>query len=431
MTKQELYESKLITLDQALDLIKSGYCVATGFYGDETRPVFRNIHKIADRVENVTVWLNNPQEEYPFLSMPELNGRLDVITVFYGHAHRRVHSMGRVSYVPEHLHDTASAILRTKKPNIIFLTVAPMDKHGYVYCSCSLQHELECVEKADIVVFQVNRNLPRTMGTHIPVEAADYIIEETDEPIIPAPTYPVTEVERKIAENVATLVSDGDTVQFGIGGLPLAVAQALKDKNDLGIHTEMLSPCIGDLMKNGNATNRVKNLNRDMTVFTFMIGNDELYDYVDFNPAFCAREAAYVNDPYVIAQHDNMISINSALAIDLTGQVCSEQLDNALYSGTGGATDFAYGSFHSKGGKGIIALRSTAKGGTVSTIQAALPEGSAVSISRNLMDYVITEYGVARLKDRTFSERMRALIEIAHPDFRDELRDKARDMLLW
>ena len=431
MTKQELYDSKLITLDQALDLIKSGDCVATGFYGDETRPVFRNIHKIADRVENVTVWLNNPQEEYPFLSMPELNGKLDVITVFYGHAHRRVHSMGRVSYVPEHLHDTASAILRTARPNIIFLTVAPMDKHGYVYCSCSLQHELECVEKADTVVFQVNRNLPRTMGTHIPIEAADYIIEETDEPIIPAPTYPVTEVERKIAENVATLVSDGDTVQFGIGGLPLAVAQALHNKNDLGIHTEMFSPPMGQLIRDGVVTNKYKNINKNLSVCAFMWGDDELHALADYNPAIRMMEVGYINDPHVVSQNDNMVSINSALEIDLTGQVCSERLGYVQFSGTGGATDFAYGAFHSKGGKGIIALNSTAKNGAISKIQPGLTPGSVVSISRNIVEYVVTEYGIAYLKDKSVRGRVEELINIAHPKFRDELRDKAKEYQLW
>ena len=430
MTKQELYNSKRISLEEALALIKSGDCVASGHNCNITSTVFRKIHTIADRVEGVTVWVN-PYEDYPFLHMPELDGRIDARSTFFTAVDRKNARIRPIAYPPHNLHYISDCVLENRPPNIMFLTVSPMDRFGFVYCSCGVRNERALIDAADIVVFQVNRRLPHTYGTHIPIELADYILDEIDEPLISIPDYPVNEVEEKISRSVAELVNDGDTIQLGIGSLPCSIARALSGKNDLGVHTEMLSPCIGELMKNGNATNRVKNLNRDMTVFTFMIGNDELFDYVDFNPAFCAREAGYVNDPYVIAQHDNMISINSALAIDLTGQVCSEQLDYALYSGTGGATDFAYGSFHSKGGKGIIAMRSTAKNGTVYTIQACLPEGSAVSISRNLVDYVITEYGVARLKNRTLSERIRALTEIAHPDFRDELRDKARDMLLW
>jgi acyl-CoA hydrolase len=432
MTKQEYYQSKLITLSEALDKIQSGDCIASGHYGNETAPIFRNLHTIGDRVENVKVWLNNPQEDYPFLSMPELNGKIDVLAAFYAKPHRAIHKDRRVSYVPQNLHDLARCMLSTCRPNVFFATVTPMDKNGYVLFSCCLQYELELMRNADLVIFQVNRNLPRTQGaTQVSIEEADFIIEETDEEIVYAPEYPADPVEAMIAKNVASLIHDGDTLQFGIGGLPGAVAKELLDRKDLGVHTEMLSTPMGMLMEAGVITNQRKNLNPGKSICTFMWGDRHFYEYVDNNPAISVLPASYVNDPFVIAQNDNMVSINSALEIDLTGQISSERMGFRQVSGTGGATDFAYGAFHSKGGRGIIAIRSTAKGGTVSKIQPGLTYGSVVSISRNLTDYVVTEYGIARLKDKSIRQRVEALISIAHPDFRKDLKKQAEELMIW
>ena len=432
MTHQEYYDSKLITLEQALDLIKSGDCVASGHYGDETCTVLRNLHKIADRVEGVTVWLNNPQEDYPFLSMPELNGKIDILTAFYAGPHRRIHDSHRVSYAPNNLHYLARCMEDVKRPNIFFMTVTPMDQNGLVLCACCLQYELELMEAADTVVFQVNRNVPHTFGqVHIPIEKADYIIEETDEPIVYAPEYPITESDRALAKNIASLVDDGDCIQFGIGSLPGAVAEALSDKNDLGAHTEMFSSPMGRLMKNGNVNNSRKNLNRGQTICTFMWGDKEFYDYVNYNPSIRVLKSSYVNNPFVIAQNDNMVSINSAMQIDLTGQICSERVGFTQFSGTGGAYDFAYGAFHSKGGKGIIAVKATAKKGTVSRIVVGLDFGSVVSIQRNIADYIVTEYGIAHVRNLCVRDRVQALIGIAAPQFRDQLREQAKEYKLW
>ena len=432
MTKQEYYISKTITLQQALDLIHSGDCIASGHYGNETAPVLRKLHTIGERVENVKVWLNNPQEDYPFLSMPELNGKLDILAAFYAKPHRKIHKDRRVTYVPQNLHDLARCMLSTCRPTIFFLTVTPMDQNGFVLCSCCLQYELELMEAADLVIFQVNRNLPHTQGaTQIPIEYADYIIEETDEEIVYAPEYPADPVEALIAKNIASLIEDGDTLQFGIGGLPGAVAKELMHHKDLGVHTEMFSTPMAALMEAGVITNRRKNLNPGKSICTFMWGDRHFYEFVDNHPGISVLPASYVNDPFVIAQNDHMVSINSALEVDLTGQISSERIGFTQFSGTGGATDFAYGAFHSKGGKGIIALRSTAKGGTVSKIQPGLTYGSVVSISRNLVDYVVTEYGIAKLKDKGIRDRVDALIQIAHPDFREELAAQAEKLMLW
>jgi acyl-CoA hydrolase len=432
MTKQELYQSKIITLKEALGKIKSGDCIASGHYGNETVTVFRQLHTIADRVQGVKVWLNNPQENYPFLGMPELNGKIDVLAAFYAAPHRKIHKDRRVTYVPQNLHNLAQCMLETCRPTVFFATVTPMDKHGYVYFSCCLQYELELLKNADLVIFQVNRNLPVTYGeTQIPIEAADFIIEETDDEIVYAPEYPADEVETKIAQNVASLVEDGDTVQFGIGGLPGAVAKELMGHHDLGVHTEMLSTPMSRLMEAGVITNARKNINTGKSICTFLWGDRHFYDFVDRNPEISVLPARYVNDPFVIAQNDHMVSINSALQIDLTGQISSERMGFTQFSGTGGATDFAYGAYHSKGGKGIIAVRSTAKGGTVSKIKPGLDYGSVVSISRNLTDYVVTEYGIARLRGKGVRDRVNALIAIAHPDFRQELKREADQLMLW
>ncbi len=432
MTKQELYHSKLITLQQALDQIKSGDCIASGHYGNETAPILRKLHTIGNRVENVKVWLNNPQENYPMLSMPELNGKIDILAAFYAKPHRAIHKDRRVTFVPQNLHDLARCMLATCRPNVFFATVTPMDQNGYVLFSCCLQYELELMRNADLVIFQVNRNLPHTQGaTQVSIEEADFIIEETDEEIVYAPEYPADPVETMIAKHVASLIHDGDTIQFGIGGLPGAVAKELLDRKDLGVHTEMFSTPMAMLMEEGVITNKRKNLNPGKSVCTFMWGDRHFYEFVDNNPGISVLPASYVNDPFVIAQNDNMVSINSALQIDLTGQIASESLGFTQFSGTGGATDFAYGAFHSKGGRGIIALRATAKGGTVSKIQPGLTYGSVVSISRNLVDYVVTEYGIAKLRDKSVRARVDALISIAHPDFRKELKKQAEKLMIW
>lgn len=432
MTHQEYYNSHLISMDEALDLIKSGDCVASGHYGDETCPVLRNIHKIADRVENVTVWLNNPQEDYPFLSMPELNGKIDILTAFYAAPHRRIHDMHRVSYAPNHLHYLARCMTDVKRPNIFFMTVTPMDKNGLVLCACCLQYELELMEQADIVVFQCNPNLPHTVGqVQIPIEKADYIIEPVDEPIVYAPEYEASESDIAIAKNVASLIEDGDCLQFGIGSLPGAIAEELKSKNDLGVHTEMFSTPMGMLMKNGNVTNQRKTINVGQSICTFMWGDRDFYEYVDYNPAIRVLQSSYVNDPFVIAQNDHMVSCNSAMQVDLSGQICSERVGFKQFSGTGGAYDFAYGAFHSKGGKGIMCVKATAKNGTVSRIVPGLDYGSVVSVQRNVADYIVTEYGIAHIRNMCIRDRVNALIEIAAPQFRDELREKAKEYKLW
>ena len=431
MTKQEIYQSKLITIEEALSKIKSGDVISLANYGNEPAALLSPLHTIADRVENVTVWMQLPTQDYPFFSDNSLKGRIDMRSVFYGGGLREAHKVQRVTLVPGNLSSAAETQIGSLRPTVFMAAVTPMDQHGFVRMSCSQQTEQELIKAADLVIFEVNPNLPLTSGTvEVPVEKADYYVE-VDYPVTTVKEIPITDVERAIAKNVASLVQDGDCIQLGIGGMPNAVGEALMDKKDLGIHTEMLTSVMGRLMEAGVVNNSRKNFNPGKTIAAFTWGNNELYDYINLNPMVEIRPARYVNDPFVIAQNDNLVPINTALQVDLTGQVCSESIGYRQYSGSGGAFDFAYGAYRSKGGRGIIALSSTAKGGTISRIQPVLSLGSVVTISRNIVDYVITEYGIAKLRNEPIRNRVANLIAIAHPDFREELQKQADEMMIW
>ena len=431
MTKREEYESKFISIEQALGLIQDGDTIAVGHYGNEPRNLMSRLHTLKGRVKDVTVWANNPSLDYPFIHDESLSGTLNILSAFYGGPLRAAHPSGRVSFVPHNMHSLSQTVIGTKKPRIFMAAVTPLDEYGFVCMSVSQQMEREMIEAADLVILEVNENIPRTIGTiQVPIHEVDYFVK-AEGSISTAPEYPVTKVQQQIAHNVAELIRDGDTIQLGIGGLPNAVADALMDKHDLGVHTEMFSDAMAQLMHAGVITNFRKNLHPGQTVCAFAWGSDRFYRYIDRNPLIRVLPVSYVNDPFVIAQNDSMVSVNTALQIDLTGQVCSESLGYQQFSGTGGAFDFAYGAFHARNGRGIIAIQSTAKGGTVSRIRPGLTEGSVVSISRNIVDYVVTEYGIARLRERSVRERRDALISIAHPDFREELRREADRLMIW
>ena len=431
LTKEQ-YEAKFTTVEEAISHIKSGDTIAVGYYGCEPRTLMRKLDTIADRgVTDVAIWSGNPVEDYPLFYRDDLKGKIDILAPFYGPAHRKMHPSGRCSFVPNNLHSVSEVTLGTRKPTVFMAACTPMDRFGNVAISLSQQTEVELMRAADLVILEVNDKLPITTGTvHFPADTVDYFVHADCELSMP-PEYEITDVQRKIAANIASLINDGDTLQFGIGGLPNAISDALMDKKDLGIHTEMFNSAMARLMQAGVVTNQRKNFHMGVSVATFIWGDQNLYDYVNGNPLINILPANYVNDPFNIAQNDNMVSVNTALQIDLTGQVCSESMGSTQWSGTGGATDYAYGAYHSKGGKGIIAISSTAKHGTISRIVPQLTQGAVVSISRNLVDYVITEYGIAHLKYASIKDRVEQLINIAHPDFRDDLRKQANELMLW
>ncbi|SFP91298.1 Acyl-CoA hydrolase [Oscillibacter sp. PC13] len=431
MEPQDLYAKKRVTTQEALSYIHSGDTIVGGFYGCEPILLFRNLHTIADRVHDIKVWTGIAKEDYPFLVEDAYMKQFFINSFFYGSQTRKIHSSGRVTFFPFFLRDSAAGIIAHERPRVFAAAVPPMDEDGYFHLSPSLQIEYESFLAADVRILEVNPHVPRLYGpAKIHISDVTCVIEagceifQIDEP-------KVTAVEQQIAEHVATLVQDGDTLQFGIGNTSNALSEALLQKHDLGIHTESLSTAMGKLMAKGAVNNSRKTLHPGKTICAFAWGSGDFYNYIDGRQDIVLLPAAYVNDPRTIAQNDNMVSINTAIQIDLTGQVCSESIGNRQYSGTGGATDFAEGAYLSKGGRSIIAITSTAKGGTVSRIQPFLSPGAAVSISRNLSDYIVTEYGIARMRGAGIRQRTQSLIAIAHPDFREELRRQAAEFLIW
>lgn len=428
---KEMYKSKKVTVDEALSKIKSGDEIATSVCAMEPFTILSRLHTIKDRIENVSVWYSLSVGRPEFMMNPEMRESFTVGSWFYMDSMRKAHKHKGVSYQPCHLHNAISRKLGNKVPNVFIGSATPMDKHGYVRSSLSLMCEKDFLEKADLVIMEINPNLPVVGGdTEIHISNIDHVVE-VNTPIPELPSAPISDIDKTIGEYIATLVNDGDTIQLGIGGIPDAAAQAFMGKKDLGVHTEMLTNSIVDLVEAGVITNKKKSLNKGKIVGSFALGSKKLYDYLDNNPSVMMMRASYTNDPFVVAKNDNMVSINSAVQVDLTGQVCSESLGTLHYSGSGGQNDTAEGAIHAKNGRSIIALKSTAKKGTVSTIQPFLTPGSVVTLSRNNIDYIVTEYGIAPMKGRTIRERVNNLIAVAHPDFRQKLRKDAEKYCIW
>lgn len=311
--------------------------------------------------------------------------------------------------------------------DVAVIHVSPPDEHGYCSYGVEVGVTKAAAESAGMVIAEVNPNVPRTLGdSFIHVSNIDYFIE-VDYRLPEVHPEPPSPIQDRIANYIAELVPDAATLQMGIGGIPDAVLRRLTNHKNLGIHTELFSDGVMEMIEAGIITNRAKNLHTGKVVAGFVLGTQKLYDYIDDNPIFEFHPTEYVNDPFVIAQNDRMVSINSAIAVDLTGQVCADSIGPRFYSGVGGQVDFVRGASRSKGGKSFIALPSTAKNGTVSRIVPMLEPGAGVTTSRNDVRYVATEYGVADLYGRSIAERAQALINIAHPDFREQLMAYARE----
>ncbi len=420
------YEMKKVNIEEVLKILKPGMTIVAGMTPMEPQLFLSHLHE-AD-VDNVSIFTCLNIKNYDFYLDEVYEGRFINNSWFYGPSNREAVKRGikTVTYVPNNLHQAGTNLISSRKIDLFVGVASPMDKNGFLTLSASVVYEKDILEAAEKVILEVNPNAPKTHGdTHVHIRDVDFVVE-VDYPLPEISTVEPTEVERRIGENIANLVEDGSTIQLGIGGIPNSVAMFLRDKKDLGVHTEMLTDSMIDLFEMGVITNKKKTLWPGKFVCTFAYGSKRMYEFIDDNPAVLFLRGKYVNNPYIIAQNKKMVSINTAIMVDLTGNVCSEAIGTNHYSGTGGQLDTHRGAVMSPGGKGIIALRSTAKGGTVSTIVPLLPEGSPVTVPRQDVDYIVTEYGIAHLRGKTVRERVLELINIAHPDFRSFLKKEAQ-----
>jgi acyl-CoA hydrolase len=428
--------AKTITLNEALSLVKDGDHLVAGMAASEGREFFLNLHKIADNVNHVTIDNCLPLYPYEFMINETYKDKFTINSWFFSGDLRKAFSNKNISFIPNQLHFAGRKRLEHVKPNIFIGNATPPDKHGFVSLSLSNVYEKSVLEQADIVILEINPNFPRTFGDlEVHQNDIDYFVEvDYDVPVLPD-TVP-NEKDKKIGAFIADHIHDGDTVQLGIGGIPNAVALALTDKKDLGVHTEMLTTGFMKLFKEGVITNKKKSLHKGKMVCAFALGTKELYDFIDNNPAVMILDGNYVNDPMVIGLNDNQVSINTTIEVDLTGQCCSESIGTVQFSGTGGQTDTATGAQRAKNGRSFIALYSTAmvknkatgEREEISKIVSTLKPGAAVSLSRNDVDYIVTEYGVAHLRGTSIKERVERLIAIAHPKFQDQLRKEAKEI---
>ncbi len=432
MNPQDIYRSKLVAVDDAVSHIGSNDDVIVAMCASEPQGCMSRFHIVADRVENVRVFSCLTLKPYDFYMKREMKGHFELASWFHAPGSREAlkNGVGTVTYVPNMLHRAAMDRIQARRPDIFFGTCTPPDKHGFVSLSLGITYEQDIIEAARLVVLEVNPRLPRTLGdTQVHVSKVDFfVLNDQEVPTLPSPTPSSTDLA--IGAYIADLVEDGSTIQLGIGGIPNAAALALKDKRDLGVHTEMFVDSLMELYEMGVITNTRKALKPGKFVTTFAMGSRKLYDWLDDNVAVEFIRGSWVNNPAVVSQNSKMVSVNTCISVDLTGQVASESIGASQYSGTGGQSDTAQGAVAGFDGlgKSIIACASTARGGKLSTIVPTLPEGSAVTLHRSHVDHVVTENGVARLRGRTVRERTRELIAIAHPDFRADLTAKAKSL---
>jgi len=415
------YKKKLRTPDEALRCVQSGMRVYIQPGCAEPETLVDALIQRAPHVQDVEIVHMMTMGRAPYVA-PEMAGHFRHNAVFIGGNVREAVNEGRADYTPVYLSEIEELFESGAMPiDVALIEVSPPDSHGFCSFGVGVDTTLTAARLARYVVAQVNDQMPRTYGdSFIHVSKIDAIVESS-RPLCAMKRAEITDMQAAIARNVAGLIEDGAVLQTGIGGIPDAVLPLLMDRKDLGVHSELVSDGVIPLIDAGVITGARKNFKPRKIILGFALGTENLFNYVDNNPIFEFHPTAYTNDPALIARNDKMVAINSALQVDLTGQVCSDSIGTYFYSGIGGQVDFLRGASRSKGGKPIIALSSTAKNGTISRITPMLAPGAGVVTSRGLIRYVVTEYGVAYLHGKSIRERAQALIEIAHPKFRDEL----------
>lgn len=422
------YNSKVCTPEEAVKAIKSGMRVYVHPGCATPEVLLYAMCENSDHLSNVEVIHILTLGISPYSSDPKMEGRFRHNALFIGGNVRKAVNEGRADFTPVFLYEIPHLFYKGILPiDVALINVSPPDKYGY----CSFGAGVECTkpatEVAKIIIAQINTQMPRALGdSFIHIDKIDYCVE-VDAPLnelrYEKGSKPNEEQEmfEKIGGYISSLIEDGSTLQMGIGAIPEAVLSHLFDKKDLGIHTEMFSDGVVKLVEKGVITNERKTLHPGKVIASFVLGTKKVFDFIDNDPLMEFHPSHYTNDPFIIAQNDKMIAINSAIEIDLSGQVCADSIGSMFYSGFGGQLDFIRGASRSKGGKPIIAIPSTAKNGKVSKIVPYLSNGAGVTTTRGDVHYVVTEYGIADLYGKTIRQRASALIDIAHPDFREHL----------
>lgn len=428
MNWKSLYKEKLVSVEDAAGLVKSGDKIWLPGATSLPIDIMKEVDARRDQLHGIKIVSGLMFHSFEFLKS-DIKNDIQYYSSFLGPVERAMLKDGNVNFIVNQFSQLAQVIQEKHPCNLAIFECSEPDENGYMsYGPAGSLANAKAKDLAETIIVQVNKKTPYVYGSdaHIHVSEVDYICEQSRD-LVEVFSIDPDDDESKIAAFIVDEIEDGSTIQLGIGGISDAIGKFLGGKKDLGIHTEIYTNSMVELTKRGVIGNTKKNIHQGKSVIATAIGDKQLHQFIDKNDSIEARAASYVNDPNIIGQHDKFVSINSTLAVDLTGQVCSETIGFTQYSGTGGQLDFVRGARKSKGGKSFIALKSTAmtKSGIASKISSALQPGTVVTVPRTEVQYIVTEYGIVNLWGKDIQSRVKAMISIAHPDFREKLTSEA------
>jgi len=430
MSNQELYIQKRKSAADALNVLQNGDFIIVPTGVGEPPNLLNALSDARRQFRDIKIAQILALRKYGYFDAETVE-HVRHVALFYGGASRPGGQAGWVDFIPNYFSEIPMQIERGLiASDVVFSMASPMDEHGYFSLSLGIDYTMAAIAKARAIVLEVNPNVPFANGNcHVHISQVSALIE-SEEPILEVALPKIGPVQEAIGKYVAEMIEDGSTLQIGYGGIPDAVVMQLTQKRDLGIHTEMIGDGIMTLLESGAVTNRKKTHFPGKMLATFALGSKKLYRFMHRNPMLEMHPVSFTNDPYIASQNDRLISINASMQVDLLGQCGSESIGDSPYSGTGGQVDFVRAANRSKGGKSFIVVPSTAKSDTISRIAPVLSPGTHVTTGKNDINYVVTEYGVAQLRGKSGKQRAKEMIAIAHPDFRHELTEAARQMRL-
>ncbi|SHI86993.1 4-hydroxybutyrate CoA-transferase [Dethiosulfatibacter aminovorans DSM 17477] len=423
---RDVYKDKIITTEEAAKIINNGDKIVVQQTHLISQGILDAVAARAHELKDVEFFGSTTVGRADYLK-PEYKDSFKYRCIFLDVNSRIAYPEGRASLVPCHYSQLNKYLEQVFKPNVLIVTLSQPDENGMTSMSLNVDYTEKCIELCDVIIGQINPYAPKTVGSEISLDKITWLVEHA-EPLPELPPGKMTEVEEAIGSYIAPYIHDRDCIQVGIGGVPDAVLASLYDKKDLGVHSEVFGDGIVDLYERGIINGKYKQLDVGKIVANCVYGTRKVIDFVDNNPDVMLKSVEYTNNPYIISQNDNMVSINAALQLDLFGQIVADTLNGKPYSGIGGQVDFVRGATMSKNGRSFITLPSTAKKGQASRIIPALPAGTPVTTSRYDVQYVVTEFGAVNLWGLSTRDRAEAIISIAHPDFKEELRAQAKQI---